>query len=190
MTRQILTLAFTALVVAGAGFTANADSPRFQHQHGQVSPTQVSPSQLRVQLVPDRQPERPSPKLGINAIDTGRGVEVDRVFYNTPAKRLGLECGDRIVEINGTRVRSIYDMQQALREATRYHNGQIRVLVDNVRARHGGSSQRYVTVRTYLDGYSNQGGWNEPQPVYTAPRDSRTSHNPPVPTHRRHFSRS
>lgn len=99
------------------------------------------------------------PKIGIEAIPSYRGVEVSRTFWNTPASRLGLEPGDRILEINGHRVDSVHDLRRWLKDAVVYHNGQIRVLIDNVRARHGEpGAQRFVSHRTYLDGYAHLAG--------------------------------
>lgn len=166
-------LSVMTLPLASAAF---ADSPRVQlpwnggshHQHTQqhvqprvgVSPTlQIDPHQNR-------------PTLGIRAITRSGCVEVTERFYGTPASRMGLEAGDRILEINGRSIRSVFDLRAALQDAVRFHHGQVSLLVDNVRARHGHHGvQRYVTVHTYLDGYSrwahHGGGSHE---VYTARR--------------------
>jgi S1-C subfamily serine protease len=117
--------------------------------------------------------EPPSPKLGV-MIDNGYDyVEVVEVFQGTPASRLGLEAGDRIVEINGRPCRDTRELGYLLRLAVHENRGQIRVVIDNVRARYGEpGAERFVHRRTWLDGYeayrfddrppqykSGSGGW-------------------------------
>ena len=98
--------------------------------------------------------EPPSPKLGVMVESGYDYVEVVEVFHGTPASRLGLEAGDRIVEINGRRCRDSREMGYLLRLAAHENRGQIRVVIDNVRARYGEpGAERFVHRRTWLDGY-------------------------------------
>ncbi|MEZ6075755.1 MAG: PDZ domain-containing protein [Pirellulaceae bacterium] len=46
------------------------------------------------------------PQIGMMAIDTYAGVEVTSTMWNSPAQRLGLEPGDRVIQVNGHRVRT------------------------------------------------------------------------------------
>ncbi len=95
------------------------------------------------------------PRLGMNGISTGHCVEVYSVNFGSAAQRLGLEPGDRILRINGHAVGSVPELLHVLRDAVGHHGGQVSVLVDNVRARRGDfMAERYVTTRTYLDGYA------------------------------------
>ena len=85
------------------------------------------------------------------------------------SRSTGLEAGDRILEINGRQVRSVGELQACLSEAANFRNGQVRVLVENVRGRYGlPGEQLFVTVSTYLDGFAGLAGSN-PVPVYAAP---------------------
>ena len=52
-------------------------------------------------------------RLGVSAFPTGNAMEVSTVQPGTAAARLGLEAGDRILEINGRQVRSVIDLQAA-----------------------------------------------------------------------------
>ena len=95
-----------------------------------------------------------APKLGISASTAYDSLEVRSISYNSPAERLGLETGDRILEINGHHVHSQENLADVLIEATRSHQGQVRVKIDNVRARRGEyGAQRFVIAETWLDGY-------------------------------------
>lgn len=117
------------------------------------------------------------PTLGIMAFPSGSGLEVTQVYSNTPASRLGLEAGDRIVEVNGQQIRSVADLQHSLRSASDYNNGQIRVLIDNVRARQGFyGAQRFVSRSTFIGGYTQSSSYTPyPQEVYTAPQPAYSS---------------
>jgi membrane-associated protease RseP (regulator of RpoE activity) len=99
-------------------------------------------------------PLPPPVRLGLMAIDSYGYLEVTSVEWNSAASRLGLEAGDRILEINSHPVRTGAELRQLLQEAVANHGGQVRVLIDNVRARHGEyGAQRYVMNQTWLDGY-------------------------------------
>ena len=118
--------------------------------------------------------ESNGPTLGIMAVGTSEGLEVTEVFGNTPATRLGLEAGDRIAQVNGQQIRSIADLQYALRAASDNNNGHIRVLVDNIRARQGfyGAS-RFISRTTFVDGYTQTSSYTPyPQEVYTVPQQA------------------
>lgn len=124
-------------------------------------------------------PMPPPVRLGVMAIDSYGYLEVTSVDWNSAASRLGLEAGDRILEINGHSVRNGAELRQLLQEAVANHNGQVRVLIDNVRARYGEyGAQRYVTNRTWLDGYQPLPQPGYPQP-YGQPANS-VAMTPPV----------
>lgn len=94
----------------------------------------------------------PAPKLGVMLSEGYGFVEVNQTYYGTPAARLGLEPGDRILRVNGRTIMSRYELENALREAMQFRNGHIDVVIDNVRARHGDPyAERYVFAHTNLD---------------------------------------
>ena len=146
-----------------------------------VGPGQVTPRWMPP--IPPVPPVYNGPKLGIEAYGKGSYIEVTRALPGTPAARLGLEPGDRILQINGLPVRSIPELQHLLQNSVYSHSGQIRVLIDNVRARHGHwGAQRFVSATTYLDGYAHLAG-NLPGagPVITT--QPTPTVQPPVVTH-------
>jgi S1-C subfamily serine protease len=59
----------------------------------------------------------------------GDGVEVLRVYPNTPAEHIGLEVGDVIVSVNGRAVTSTVDFRRAMNDS----GGQVRLRVRDVR---------------------------------------------------------
>lgn len=127
-----------AVVVLGAG--------ELKAQYSEVPATKAIPNEQYVQP--------PSPKLGVMVEEGFDYVQVTDVFAGSPAARLGLEAGDRILEINGRPCRSPDEMGYLLRLAVRENRGQIRVLIDNVRARYGEyGAQRYINRHTWLEGY-------------------------------------
>lgn len=147
------TAAALSLTFTGGSLCVAQDDHGVPHQQ-----TQIIQHQENHQYVNPGQ-EYHGPKIGIEAVTVGNMVQVTRTIWYTPASRLGLEPGDRILEINGHRVYSIQDLRRWLRDAEIYHNGQIRVLIDNVRARHGEfGAPRYVSQKTYLDGYAHLAG--------------------------------
>lgn len=80
------------------------------------------------------------PQLGFVGIHTNRlsrqsvsGMYVLRVTPHSLAERIGLEAGDIIVKINGNRIRSNSDYDEALLEAKRVHAGRITMVVDDSR---------------------------------------------------------
>jgi membrane-associated protease RseP (regulator of RpoE activity) len=160
-TRLIAALSVAILAVSTAGSNAHAQ----QRTTAAVPPTN------------DQGYYEPTYTIGIEGFSQGNSVEVVRVFGGSPAQRLLLEAGDRIVSVNGQPVRSIGELQSRLSHAARYHNGQIRVLIDNVRARAGEyGAQRYVSNATYLNGFQpmNQ------QVIYEYQEYYRPSYSPPV----------
>ena len=59
----------------------------------------------------------------------GDGVEVLRVYPNTPAEGIGLEVGDVIVTVNGQAVTSAFDFRTAMNDS----GGFARLRIRNVR---------------------------------------------------------
>lgn len=101
-------------------------------------------------------PATPMPwaRLGMMAIDGYGYVEVVSVDYGSAAMRIGLERGDRVLEINGQPVRSTDDVRRLVQEAAMYRQGQVRIVIDNVRARMGEyGAERYIFRQTLLDGF-------------------------------------
>ncbi len=142
-----------------------------------TSSVEADGKQKRTVYVPQHsQNSNSNYKIGMTAISTGYSVEVVNVFAGSPASRLQLEPGDRILSVNGVKVRSIPELQMQLRNAACNYNGKIRVLIDNVRARHGEyGAQRYVSHSTYLNGfgpsYKQLGSYNpgyNPTPIITS----------------------
>ncbi|WP_044253601.1 PDZ domain-containing protein [Rhodopirellula sp. SWK7] len=168
--RLLFSFAATVCVFGVVATSTHADD-RFDTHTQHRSAKHVSTVQQHQYIDPNAHPA--SPILGIQAIQRNGFVEVQSRSYGTPASRLGLEAGDRILEINGHRIRHVSEIRRYLQDAVTYHQGQIRVLVDNVRGRMGyPGAQRFVTVRTYLNGYSHLAGHDhypgDSQPVYTA----------------------
>jgi membrane-associated protease RseP (regulator of RpoE activity) len=127
-------------------------------------------------------PQPPPVRLGLMAYDTYGYVEVASVNYGSAASRLGLEAGDRILEINGHAVRTGADLRQLVQEAVVNHGGQVRVLIDNVRARHGEcGAQRYVTNQTWLDGFRPWPQPGMPQPYFQSGTPIAQEQPRPVP---------
>lgn len=159
MKTKLIVAAIVAVSTFAGLNTANAQQSR-QYQQTQ----QYQQQQQQQQFIA-------TPKLGVQVIESHGIVEVTSVFWNTPAKRMGLEAGDRILKINGHNVSSIHDMQRWLIDAVDHHHGQVRLLVDNVRARHGQHHvERYVSVATYLDGYGGGHHDHDSTPVYSQQR--------------------
>lgn len=92
------------------------------------------------------------PTLGFYPVDS-HCLEVLRVIHGSYADRIGLERGDRIVSINGTRVHNPRDLSIALEDAMDFNAGRVRIVIDNVRARRGEyGASRYVTKTVYMRG--------------------------------------
>lgn len=100
-----------------------------------------------------------TPSLGAQGYGSPEGVVVTGVSYASAAWRLGLEPGDRIVQINNQSVLSKQDIQAVLLQAAVYQNGQISVLIDDVRLRQPCGRPQYVLRSTYLDNHSG-GHWS------------------------------
>lgn len=172
MLKSITTTAAILFATLAVGTAAKAqdNQQRVQTQQYQIDPSLNPNSGYH------------GPKLGVQAFGNGQYVEVTRAFFGSAAARLGLEPGDRILQINGRPVRSIAELQQMLQGSVYTHNGQIRVLIDNVRARHGHwGAQRYVSANTYLDGYAHLAG-TTPGPIYTQPGTPGPVYTQPVIT--------
>ena len=101
-------------------------------------------------------PQHSTPKLGVSGhARSGWGYIIDYVRHGSTAARMGLERGDVIKFVNDHRINSGYDLKKALRVAANHYNGRLTIVVDNVRARHGQSNRRIVTVRGNLYGWDN-----------------------------------
>lgn len=143
LTKTIVALAFVSSTFIGAG--VSEAQTRYQRKVRVVEPTVAAHDH-------DHNHHR-APRLGFTAVDS-HCLEVLRVNRNSAADRLGLERGDRIVSINGHKVHTPSDLPDALMDAIDYHDGRVRVVIDNVRARRGEpGARRYVTKTTYLDGH-------------------------------------
>lgn len=69
---------------------------------------------INCNLVAEIPPYRP-PYLGIiPALDNGNNLIVKSVFADSPAAKVGLSSGDRLVEINGSQVTSIRELTEVL----------------------------------------------------------------------------
>ncbi len=99
------------------------------------------------------------PNLGAQGYGSAQGVVVTGVSYGSAAWRLGLEPGDRIVQINDQCVRTNQDVQAVLLQALAYQNGQITVLIDDVRSRQVFGVPQKVMRTTFLDRHSG-GHWS------------------------------
>ena len=94
------------------------------------------------------------PQFGAVVRNVDNQVEVLKVFKGSPASRLGLEAGDRIVEINSYRCRNTRQLSYLLQLAVEQNRGEIRVIIDNVRARTGApEAERFSYSKTWLDGH-------------------------------------
>lgn len=95
---------------------------------------------------PGVNPGFPQPRLEFNGhFHYGEGMHVEHVIYGGLAYRLGIECGDMIIAINGQTIQSDPHYFQLLREAVMYHGGHAELLIRNVRG-----NPLYVTVHAHL----------------------------------------
>jgi S1-C subfamily serine protease len=104
------------------------------------------------------------PNLGAQGYGSAQGVVVTGVSYGSAAWRLGLEPGDRIVQMNNQCIQTNEDVQAILLQAVAYQNGQITVLIDDVRTRQAFGAPQYVLRTTYLDRHT--GGHPSGYPNY------------------------
>lgn len=73
-----------------------------------------------------------TPRLGFHGrISCRGGMQVDKVIYGSEAWRIGLEPGDVILSVDGIRIRSDRDYQNAMR----YSNGHLILRVLDARGR-------------------------------------------------------
>lgn len=130
----------------GAPAPATSDAP----PSGRV-PVMADPKLGYLNPEGEAEPWIEAPQLGFyGQVRPGWGIMVLDVIPGSLAERTGLECGDVIMRADGRRITSHASLRQALIHAERYHGGAIQLLVDNVRARHGGWGRRFVTVEVHL----------------------------------------
>ena len=153
MNARLFSLASLALLLGSFGLNANAQERALALTIDDEEVQVVGPVQAVV--APDREP----PRLGFEGRIVNGGLRIERVFLNTLADDAGLERGDVIREVNGVRIGSMYDYQQALLDAQDFNNGRVRLLIDNVRWHRGESSQRWVTRTVRLPVLCNDGGF-------------------------------
>lgn len=103
---------------------------------GAVSAAPPMPMQPRLRpLVPPPVITPSVPRLGIMGhIQYNRGMVVDSVNPGSTAARIGLERGDKIVEINNRRINTDRSYQEALSHAVRFQNGFVDLTVVDVRS--------------------------------------------------------
>lgn len=168
----ILLLAGSALLMPTAAVAQRdreaRDAPRregglergevVENRSGDQQGTEEGAPQLRGQprgefrgdprLEPQILPPQPSRwRLGIFAYNTDTGVVVTRVVSGSPAARIGLERGDRIVTVGGYQVGWINDRLYPLPaelEAQAGPGGRVLLLIQNVRG--GGLLNRVVNL--------------------------------------------
>lgn len=133
-------------------FQAIGQQQAFQTQQGQQ------------QMFVDPGFSRPTPKLGFQGqIIVGFGMKVVSVNWGSAAQAAGLETGDIITKINGRMIRSQWDYEQALLDASRFYNGRVNMMVRNVRFDWGHHVPEYVMASTVLDGFGAPVGPIGPQ---------------------------
>jgi carboxyl-terminal processing protease len=71
--------------------------------------------------------------VGMEVTPQRGGVRVTRVFRQTPAAAMGIEVGDRVVEIDGTSVREL-EMEEVTRRLLGRPGSEIRIAVERVGA--------------------------------------------------------
>ncbi len=95
----------------------------------------------------------PRPRLGFHGhMIHGYGMRVDHAHVGTPASQAGLEGGDVIWRIDGRRILSRFDYDNALRNAAMYQGGWLTLTVRNVRYDMGMSYQKFVNVSVRVMG--------------------------------------
>ena len=136
MKHLIIALAVAGLSIAGMDNTAQAQP------------------QVKIAPSPAIAPQAP-PQLGFMGQMEWDGIRVLNVFWNTPAKRIGLEPGDKIVKVNGIWIRSIQQYQFALGR----YNGSVNLLVQDVR------TGRYVSANGWVPMNNGPVLYNKSQPM-------------------------
>ncbi len=82
--------------------------------------------------------------LGVQGCNTIYGVEVNTVLRDTPASRIGLVPGDRIIEVDGNRVGIVnHRVNQLSDEFQHSKDGKVKLLIWNVRTQ----LEQYITVQ-------------------------------------------
>ena len=105
-----------------------------------IPPVQPMPSNpvpnLIPPYVPSPQPQLlpPAPQIGFNGrMIYDYGMQIVSVFRGSKAQQIGLEPGDVVTHVNNRPVRSLRDLQDALRIAARFRDGVVSLRVRNVR---------------------------------------------------------
>lgn len=156
MKKTATLLAFTVLAISFASNSlAQGQAPQtrvFQQGQPQIGHAQ---GEQRTYVNPGFQ--QPTPKLGFNGqMIYGYGMKIVSLNWGSAAQRAGLEPGDVIVKINGRKIKSQWDYNQALQSAANYQYGRVNMKVRNVRYGWGQQVPMYAYVNTVLDGF--QGG--------------------------------
>ena len=129
---------FAIAITTSAIIAANSASaqPRMQISN---------PGQQQMLLHPGMHPQlRPeAPRLGFSGYTTHQGLVVTRVTPGTEASRVGLERGDTIVNVNGTRIQREGDLERALLRTPPH--GAVQLQVRDVRG------QGVFLVRAFLN---------------------------------------
>ncbi|MFH5803892.1 PDZ domain-containing protein [Alienimonas sp. DA493] len=111
------------------------DAPAAQRQRDGRPDRRARDGRLEPQLVP---PDRGDYALGVYAYNTSEGVAVTGVIPGSPAARVGLERGDRIITVDGFQVGYVrgrlYPLGREIRRRAD-RRGEVTLLVQNVRNR-------------------------------------------------------
>ncbi len=147
MTRKSILTGLFAFALAAGSFGSAAFA-----QYDQVLPGQGNPPQQKTVMPyvmpPGGNPGTPSrPRLGfMGTMIYGYGMRVDNVTYGMPAQLAGLESGDVIWSIEGRRILSRQDYDEAMWHAATHHGGWMEMTVKNIRYDMGLSAQQFVNV--------------------------------------------
>lgn len=147
------TFSVMAMIAVAAVFSLNADSANAQPvkllQQDNSAQTESGNPKTRMYIAPGggNPGYGQQPRLGFHGhMIHGYGMRVDHVLVGTPAQQVGLEGGDVIWRIDGRRILSRFDYDNAMRNAALYQGGWLTLTVRNVRYDMGQSYQQFVTV--------------------------------------------
>ena len=163
-TKTLMITLMAAVCTVGLSTGANAQVLKIQQESTagnsqsvqSAQGGQTEPGKTRMYIAPGGGggPDHSSrPRLGFHGhMIPGYGMRVDHVLYGTPAQQIGLERGDVLWRIDGRRILSRMDYDQALQQAAWYQGGWLTLTVRNVRYDMGMSSQQFVTVSVRVMG--------------------------------------